>query len=128
MAEPSITRRLQKRFILITADPALVDEARAHTPSGWEVVPADALEQVGAWNDILLHRFLIIDADETARYDPVTLVRELRREMMVNIPVLVVGGDEGRQNELRRERADRFFTRDELTSVIESFTAQYDWG
>lgn len=128
MAEPSITRRLQKRFILITADPALVEDARARTPEEWEVVPADALEQVGAWNDILLHRFLILDADETSRYDPVALVRELRREMMVNIPVLVVGGDDERQNALRQERADRFFARDELADVIASFTAQYDWG
>ena len=128
MAEPSITRRLQKRFILITADPARVEEARAHTPGDWEVVPADALEQVGAWNDILLHRFLILDAGGDNPYDPCALVRELRREMMVNIPVLVVGADPALQDALRQERADRFFPGDELAGVIESFTGQYDWG
>ena len=128
MPEPTIEERLQKRYILMTTDDTLVEAARAVTPEDWQPVPVSDLEQVGEWNDILLHRFLILDADEVAAFDPVETVRLLRREYMVNIPVIAVGGDQGLRDELKMERADRFFEREQVGELVSAFTGQYDWG
>jgi hypothetical protein len=128
MPEPTIEERLQKRYILMTTDESLMETARAVTPDDWQPVAVSDLEQVGEWNDILLHRFLILDADEAAAFDPVETVRLLRREYMVNIPVIAVGGDQGLRDELKMERADRFFEREQVGEVVSAFTGQYDWG
>ncbi|MFW5909505.1 MAG: hypothetical protein ACOCUM_01900, partial [Thiohalospira sp.] len=114
--------------LLMTTDEALMEAARAVTPDDWQPVAVSDLEEVGEWSDILLHRFLILDADEAAAFDPVETVRLLRREYMVNIPVIAVGGDQGLRDELKMERADRFFERDQVGEVVSAFTGQYDWG
>ncbi len=128
MAEPTIEARMQRRYILMTTDQDMLARFRALTPEGWTAVVVTDLEDLGAWNELLLHRFLVMDLDEFDAFDPLDVIRILRREHQINIPVFCFGGDEDIQDEMRLARADRFFSREEMLEMLPRFFEQYRWG
>jgi hypothetical protein len=127
MSEPSIARRLERRIILMTRDPEMIRNVDAALEPPWQLVTATDLEDLGAWNEVLLHRFLLLDLDEVEAFDPLDVIRMLRMEYQINLPVFCFGGDEDIRDEMRLSRADRFFGREEMLERLPDFLRQYDW-
>lgn len=128
MTEPTIAARLVKKYILMTADPSMRDRMEVITPPEWHCVAVTQLEELGEWHEVLLHRFLLLDLDEVDAFDPIDVIRVLRQQHQINIPVFCFGGDEDIQDEMRLSRADRFFGRDEMVERLPEFFRQYNWG
>lgn len=105
----------------------MVQAVTALVPPPWQVVAVTDLEQIGSWNEVLLHRFLLLDLDEIDAFDPLDVIRILRMEYQINLPVFCFGGDDDIQDEMRLARADRFFSRDEMLTRLPDFLRQYDW-
>ena len=124
---PTINRRLQPGFIIVTTDEALVRELQEVAGDDWEVLPVAAIEDAGEWNEILLYRFILLDLDSCAG-DPAEQVRSLRQESMVNTPVFGIGGTKEDENRVRPQGADRFFARDEIADKLPEFLAALGWG
>lgn len=124
---PSITDRMRKRFIVMSSDVDLNAAIAAATPAGWEMVAVTDLEDLGAWQEILLHRFLLLNLDDAVVDDPVGLVDTLRREYQLNIAIFCIGGDQERRDAARMARADRFFGREETLARLPGFFAQFGW-
>lgn len=127
MSEPSIARRLERRIILMTRDPEMIRNVDATLEPPWQLVTVTDLEDLGAWNEVLLHRFLLLDLDEVEAFDPLDVIRTLRMEYQINLPVFCFGGDEDIRDEMRLSRADRFFDREEMLERLPEFLRQYDW-
>ena len=127
MARPTIAARLKRRFLLMTTDGALRERLMAQVPADWEMVVITSLEEAGDWDEILLYRFLLLDLDEVEAFDPIDVIRTLRMEYLLQIAVLCFGGDADIQDEMRLSRADRFYTREEIVTVLPQFLAQYAW-
>ena len=127
MSEPSIARRLERRIILMTQDPEMIRNVEATLEPPWQLVTVTDLEDLGAWNEVLLHRFLLLDLDEVEAFDPLDVIRMLRMEYQINLPVFCFGGDEDIRDEMRLSRADRFFDREEMLERLPDFLRQYDW-
>jgi hypothetical protein len=128
MAEPTIERRLQRKFILMSTDPGIESALQERLPGGWEMVRITDLEEIGDWNDVLLYRFLLLDLDELQAFDPLDVIHVLRTQYLINIPVFCFGGDEDLRDEMRLARADRFFDRDDIVGMLPRFLEQYGWG
>lgn len=128
MAEPTIERRLQRKFILMTRDETMRQALAAQVPEDWEMVCVSELEAIGDWHEILLYRFLLLDLDEIDAFDPLDIIHLLRREYMLNIAVFCFGGDVEIRDEMRMARADRFFEREEIVAMLPAFLQQYGWG
>lgn len=124
---PSITDRMRKRFIVVSSDEDLNGAIAAAAPAGWEMVAVTDLEDLGAWQEILLHRFLLLNLDDAVVEDPVGLVDTIRREYQLNIAIFCVGGDQGQRDAARMARADRFFGREETLARLPEFFAQFGW-
>ncbi len=127
MSEPTIERRLQKRVILMTRDAGISAQLQAQLPTDWQLHPVTDLEELGPWNEVLLYRFLLLDLDEIEAFDPLDVIRTLRMEYQINLPVFCFGGDQDIRDEMRLARADRFFGRDEMVAKLPEFIRQYDW-
>ncbi|MFO8151933.1 hypothetical protein [Thioalkalivibrio sp.] len=127
MTEPTIARRLERRIILMTQDEEMIRQVRACLEPPWEMVAVTDLEELGEWNEVLLYRFLLLDLDEIDAFDPLDVIRVLRMEYQINLPVFCFGGDTEIQNEMRLSRADRFFSREEIIERLPEFLRQYDW-
>jgi hypothetical protein len=127
MSEPSIARRLERRIILMTRDPEMIRNVEATLEPPWQLVTVTDLEDLGAWNEVLLHRFLLLDLDEVEAFDPLDVIRMLRMEYQINLPVFCFGGDQDIRDEMRLSRADRFFGREEMLERLPEFLRQYDW-
>jgi len=128
LSEPTIERRLQRKFILMSADSTMRAQVAELAGEEWEMVAITDLEEIGDWHEILLHRFLLLDLDEVDAFDPLDVIHLLRREYMLNIAVFCFGGDEDIRDEMRVARADRFFDSDELLAMLPEFFKQYGWG
>ncbi len=127
MAGPTIAARLERRFLVMTTDVALRETLSALVPPDWEMVAITSLDEAGDWNEILLYRFLLLDLDEVEAFDPIDVIRTLRMEYLLQIAVLCFGGDADIQDEMRMSRADRFYTREQIVTVLPQFLAQYAW-
>jgi hypothetical protein len=127
MAMPTIESRLQKKFIVMTRDRALVGDLRDNLPAGWEMVETLDLEELGGFQDILLHRFILLDLDEIEAFDPLDVIRAVRMEYMLNVPIFCFGGGADVRDEARLSRADRFFERAEMVEKMKLFCEQYRW-
>lgn len=127
MTEPTIQRRLERRIILMTQDEEMIRQVQSCLEPPWELVAVTDLEELGEWNEILLYRFLLLDLDEIDAFDPLDVIRVLRMEYQINLPVFCFGGDAEIQNEMRLSRADRFFSREEMIERLPEFLRQYDW-
>ena len=127
MTEPTISRRLERRIILMTRDEEMIRQLQACLEPPWELTVVTDLEDLGAWNEVLLYRFLLLDLDEVDVFDPLDVIRILRMEYQINLPVFCFGGDADIQDEMRLSRADRFFSREEMIQRLPEFMRQYDW-
>ncbi len=127
MSEPTIARRLERRIIVMTRDAEILEKLQACVQPPWALVPVTDLEDLGPWNEVLLYRFLLLDLDEVEVFDPLDVIRILRMEYQINLPVFCFGGDEDIQDEMRLSRADRFFSREEMVQRLPEFLRQYDW-
>ena len=128
MAEPSIERRLQRKFIVMSSDAALKAELRANVPPGWEMTETYNLDDLGSFQDILLYRFILLDLEDYDAFDPLDVIRQVRMDMMLNVAIFCFGGDEDVRDEARLSRADRFFERAEMVEKMQVFCHQYRWG
>ena len=126
MPQPTIERRLERRFIVMTSDPAFERTVRVCVPEDWSVVAVADLDVLGDWNDILLYRFLVLDADDS-NVDAVETVRRLRTEFMLQIAVFCFGGAPALRDELRLARADRFYDHHAVGDVLPTLFGQYAW-
>lgn len=86
-----------------------------------------ALSDLGGFQDVLMYRFLMLDLDESALFDPLDVLRELRMELMLNVPVFCFGGASDVRDEARLARADRFFERHEIVALLPGWCGQFDW-
>ncbi|MHB8253664.1 MAG: hypothetical protein ACYDEV_08185 [Acidiferrobacter sp.] len=127
MSAPTIAARLARRFLVMTTDEGVREALKAQVPADWEMVSITSLDDVGAWNEILLYRFLLIDLDEVVAFDPIDVIRTLRMEYLLQIAVFCFGGDSDTQDEMRISRADRFYVRDQIVMMLPQFLAQYAW-
>lgn len=126
MAQPTVASRLDRRLALISSDAALGASLRAALPAGWAFAQVTDPAALGDFADILQYRFLLLDLDD-AGFDPLEVIDTLRREMMLNIAIVCIGGDAALRDAARLARADRFFGRDEAVEVMRKFCVQYDW-
>jgi hypothetical protein len=128
MAQPTIQSRLRRRFILMSRDARLESELRAALPDKWEMIVVSALDDVGGFEEILQHRFMLLDLDESGAFEPLEVLETLRVDLMLNLPVFCFGGAAAVRDAARRARADRFFRRDEIVGRTAGFCEQYGWG
>ncbi|MCL4802498.1 MAG: hypothetical protein KJ025_23120 [Burkholderiales bacterium] len=128
MSTPTVASRLRRRCILMTRDADLERALRARLPQGWEMNSTADLAALGGFEEILQHRFLLLDLDEAAAFDPVDVLRELRVELMLNVPVFCFGGTAAARDAARLARADRFLDRTEIVDRLTAFCEQYGWG
>ncbi|MCC6611214.1 MAG: hypothetical protein IT515_16275 [Burkholderiales bacterium] len=128
MASPTIASRLRRRCILMTRDAALERALRAALPQGWEMTTTSALAALGGFDEILQHRFLLLDLEESEAFDPVEVLRELRFALMLNVPAFCFGGSPAQRDAARIARGDRFFNRAEIVERLPAICGQYSWG
>lgn len=128
MAIPTIEARLQRRFIVMSSDRDLVAALRKAVPHGWRMEEVVDLDTVGGFQDILLYRFILLDLDEQAAFDPLEVIRRIRTDYLLNVPVLCFGGDAQARDEARLARADRFFEREEVVKMLSAFCERFGWG
>ena len=127
-ASYGIGARLRRRFVVMTADRVLIDAIQRVTPEGWGMAAATDLAEVGEWQEILLHRFLLLDLDEREYFHPVEVLEEIRTRLQINIPVFGFGGDQELRAAARLARCDRFFGREEMVLRLPDFFTQFGWG
>jgi len=128
MTAPTIASRLRRRCILMSRAGEVEAALRAALPEGWEMTAATDLAAIGGFEEILQHRFLLLDLDEAEAFDPLEVLQELRVDLMLNVPVFCFGGAPARRDAARLARADRFFARDEIAARLSAFCEQYGWG
>lgn len=126
MAQPTVASRLQRRLALISSDMALAGQLRAALPEGWVLTQTVDLAELGDFAAVLQYRFLLLDLDATG-FDPLEVIDTVRRELMLNVAILCIGGDPALRDAARLARADRFFGRDAAVGVMQQFCSQYDW-
>jgi len=105
----------------------MIKACEQQLPDDWSMQVVTDLDDLGEWNEVLLFRFLLLDLEEIDAFDPLDVIRQLRMQYQINIPVFCFGGDEDIQNEMRLSRADRFFSKEQLIEMLEEFIRQYDW-
>lgn len=128
MSAPTIASRLQRRFILMSGDDALAAALRAALPQNWHMVQTNDHEELGGFQEVLQHRFILLDLDAGEALDPLQTIRAVRMEMMLNVPIFCFGGSAQMRDEARLARADRFFERAEMVGRMLQFCDQYGWG
>ncbi|MDD5374643.1 hypothetical protein [Acidithiobacillus sp.] len=124
---PSISDRMRKRFILLAGDPELRAAVVAATPEGWGMTEATDLDGLGDWQEVLLHRFMLLSLDDSRIEDPIELIDTLRREYQLNIAIFCLGGSQELRDAARSARADRFFDRNTGLRRLPEFFAQFGW-
>ncbi|MBU2760071.1 hypothetical protein [Acidithiobacillus sulfurivorans] len=124
---PSIDDRMRKRFILMNSDLALRQAVESSTPEKWEMTEATDLDAFDEWQEILLHRFMLLNLEDPQISDPVELIDMIRREHQLNIPIFCLGGSRELRDQARSARADRFFDREEGLQRLPEFFQQFAW-
>lgn len=128
MAIPTIESRLKRRFIAMSADRTLLAQLRDVLPGGWEMMESRDLATLGGFQEVLQHRFILLDLDGHEAFDPIEVVRQVRTEFMLNVPIMCFGGTPEICDEARLGRADRFFGRAEIVAMLPAFCRQFGWG
>ncbi len=128
MSEITIAARLEKKIILMSRDGPLKSRLREALPRDWTLVETLDLADLGEFQDVLLYRFLLLDLDALDEdFDPQDVIRAVRMDMMLNLPIFCFGGGADERDAARLNRADRFFERDEMAERLAQFCAQYAW-
>ncbi len=127
MTGPTIESRRRRRFVLLSSDGVLAANLRAALPEGWEMTVATDVDVLGGFEEILQHRFLLLDLDDSA-FNPLATIAHLRRDLMLNIAIVCLGGSQELRDAARIARADRLFERAEAVERMRQFCTQYGWG
>ena len=128
MSDITIADRLERKLILMSRDAPLKARLRDALPADWTLVETLDLADLGEFQDILLYRFLLLDLDALDEdFDPQDVIRAVRMDMMLNLPIFCFGGTADERDAARLNRADRFFGRDEMVERLAQFCAQYAW-
>jgi hypothetical protein len=127
MGAPTVASRLQRRCIVLCADPGLRARLEAALPEGWRLTVPGAGGALGDFAEVLQHRFVLLDLDEAEAFDPLAMIEMLRSEMMLNVPIFCFGGDAAQRDAARLARADRFFERAEIAAMLPRFCEQFAW-
>lgn len=126
MAQPTVASRLERRFLLVSSDAGLAGTLEAGLPEHWQITCTTDPASMGGFAEILQHRFMLLDLDDP-KIDALEVIDAVRRELMLNIAILCLGGDTAQRDAARLARADRFFERDAAVTVMRQFCNQYDW-
>jgi len=126
MAEPTVATRLERKILLVSGDTALEECLTSALPAQWTITRTDDPAALGGFAEVLQYRFMLLDLDDRM-IDPLDIIDAVRRQLMLNIAIICFGGDNAQKNEARLARADRFFEREEIVSVMLKFCEQYDW-
>jgi hypothetical protein len=127
MAAPTVDSRLQRRFAVLSNDGVLVAQLRSRLPQGWTMSETTDLAELGGFADVLQYRFILLDLDAARALDPLEAVRQVRGDMMLNVPIFCFGGTPQLRDEARLARADRFFDRAEISDRLAAFCEQFGW-
>ena len=127
MAAPTIDSRLRRRCICMTDDAALLAGLSSRLPEGWSMTGTVDLAEVGGFEDILQCRFILIDLDAHERLNALDAIRQVRGELMLNVPIFCFGGTRELRDAARLARADRFFERAEIADRLAAFCEQFGW-
>lgn len=127
MAQPTLESRLQRRCIVMTDDAVLRSQLTAALPPGWQLAAGHDLDAFGGFEEILQYRFIVLDLDSSA-FDVLDVVRTVRTDLMLNVPILCFGGPPAMRDAARLARADRFFEREEIVARLAGFCGQFGWG
>lgn len=128
MTSPTIAARLQHKMLLMTDDQTLVDAVQQVLPEGWQLLVTLDLDTLDSYAALLLYRFVFLDLDLlTDDFDPQEVLRKIRMEWMLNVPVFCFGGSEGEREEARLNRGDRFFERAEVVERVLQYCGQFGW-
>lgn len=112
---------------MLCTDTVLLETLCRVVPATWQVTQASSLEAIGEFQELLLHRFVLLDLDERTAFNPVEIVVAIRSELMLNVPIFCVGGEPEVRNAARLARADRFFERDQIVTVLPRIFEQFGW-
>lgn len=123
----TIEARLARKLIVFSGDAALREALAAALPADWQASFARSAAEVGEFQDVLLHRFALLDLEPVEGLDPVETVREIRGEMLLNIPIFCFGGDAAARDAARLARADRFFERAEIVARLPALCEGFAW-
>ena len=85
------------------------------------------LADAGGFEDILQYRFILLDLDARESLDPLDTIRQVRGDMMLNVPIFCFGGTRELRDAARQARADRFFERTEISDRLAAFCEQFGW-
>lgn len=110
----------------MTTDPDLLRAIGAALPEGWRVQQAASFDGIGDFDEVLQHRYLLLDLDATT-FDPLEIIREARVELMLNIPIFGFGGDAGMRAAAMQGRADRCFDRAAIADRIAAYCVEFGW-
>lgn len=127
MAQPTLESRLQRRCIVMTDDAVLCSQLAAALPPGWQLTAGHDLDAFGGFEEILQYRFIVLDLDSSA-FDALGVVRAVRTDLMLNVPIFCFGGPPAMRDAARLARADRFFERGEIIARLGGFCEQFGWG
>lgn len=123
---PTIASRRDRRVIAMTTDPDLLGAIRTALPEAWQVRQAASFDAIGDFDEVLQHRYLVLDLDATA-FDPLEIIREARVELMLNIPIFGFGGDAGMRAAALQGRADRCFDRSAIADRVAAYCIEFGW-
>ncbi len=128
MTEPTIAARLQHKMLCVSTDEPFVGALRGALPPDWQMQLTLDLDALGSFDQLLLYRFVFLDLDcEAPGFDAQDVLRKIRMEWMLNVPVFCFGGTPDQQDEARLNRADRFFRPDEAGERLQQFCRQFGW-
>jgi len=127
MTIPTVASRLKRRCIVMSGDADLVVRLRERLPPGWDLAQTGDLDTLGGFQEILQYRFLLLDLDHSA-FDALEVVRTVRTDLMLNVPIFCFGGTPALRDGARLARADRFFERAEIIARLGGFCEQFGWG
>lgn len=124
---PTVSRRLERRCIALSDDAEFVREVQAALAADWTLTAVERFDALGGFDEVLLHRFALLDLDAGEALDPVGQLEALRGEMMLNLPVFCFGGPPALRDAARLARADRFFERADLAARVPAICGQFSW-
>lgn len=120
----SVAARLARRLVLLSGDEALAGRLEQALPESWQLSRAREIGDVGEFQDVLLHRFVLVDLDAPGALEAIA---QIRGEMMLNVPIFCFGGDAAARDAARLARADRFFAREEIAALLPKLCEQFAW-
>ncbi|MGE5131211.1 MAG: hypothetical protein ACM3IK_16385 [Sphingomonadaceae bacterium] len=120
----SVAERLARRLVLVSGDEVLAERLEQALPESWRLSRARAIGEIGAFQDVLLHRFVLVDLDSSGALEA---IEDIRGGMMLNVPIFCFGGDAAARDAARRARADRFFGREEIAALLPKLCEQFAW-